>query len=335
MDVMRADHRHILTLLAATEFGSNIVAVQDLTSGYSGFVYAVALARDPETPIVMKLTPQERDRSIADETLDERVSAVRAGHFDAAYHLLQNSNLPLPTVFVSGQPRIDVPFFYQLMSYLPGISVAPFLEAHKHDAPSALHYLVGQTLGQLHRITRHYDGWIDQPQPYAISWTDAFFASWESKLQAAQQLSVALTDYDRVIRRFLERQQQIWQPPAHFVLSEFTGFQGMARPVSDQWQLTGLIDLEDHRFVDPRYVLGGHELALTLGGGSLPKVFWTGYTEQTILDPSYTAVKDIIQLYYLLSWFPVIFSPNWQGEPSQQQGVIQYFEHTICQRCTP
>src|SRR5262245_57815576 len=267
MDVVRADHSHILTMLAVTEFGSGIVAVQDLTSGYSGFVYAVTLARDPKTPIVIKLTPQDRDRSITDETLDERVSAVRAGHFTAAYQLLQQSGLPLPTVFVIGQPRKDLPYFYQAMSYLPGISVAPFLEAHKHDAPPALHYLVGQALGQLHRTTRLYDGWVDQLQPCAMSWTDAFFASWDSKLRAAQHLSVALTDYDQVIRRFLERQKQTWQPPAHFVLSEFTGFQGMVRPIGDQWQLTGLIDIEDHRFVDPRYVLAGHELALTLGGG--------------------------------------------------------------------
>jgi len=331
---IRTDHVPILETLVARELGGAIYAIQDLTSGYSGFVYAVTTADARQSPLVIKLTPPERDRPVAEETLDERVSAVRASHFSHAYHLLQQTGLPLPTVFAAGQPGEDLPYFYQLMSFLPGISVATFLESHKHDAPPDLHYLVGHTLGHLHRTTRPYDGWIDQSRPYDLPWTDAFFTSCDSKLATAQQVSGALVEHDTVIRRFLLRQRQAWHPPQRYVLSEFTGFQGMAAFVNNQWHLTGLIDIEDHRFVDPRYVLAGHELALTLGGGVLPDTFWIGYTEQTTLDPSYANVKAVIQLYYLLSWLPVIASSAWRGEPAQQSGVIRYFEQTIYERCT-
>jgi hypothetical protein len=208
-----------------------------------------------------------------------------------------------------------------------------FLEAHKQESHHQLQQLIGATLGRLHLIVRGYDGWVDQAAPYPIDWKAAFFQSLDHKLRAAQQLNSYLTQHTAPIERFIARHERIWSTPTEFVFSEFTGFQGMATCLDDRWRLTGIIDIEDHRFVDQRYVLAGHELFMTFGGGVLPPAFWDGYTEHKSVDPSYEATKAIFKLYYVLAWLPVCYSAAWRGDPSQRAGVIRYFEHFIDGLC--
>jgi hypothetical protein len=71
------------------------------------------------------------------------------------------------------------------------------------------------------------------------------------------------------------------------------------------------VDIEDHQFTDPRFVLAGLELGHALEGRVIPDEFWQSYRKLARVGPDFTAHGTIFQAYLLLTWIRVL-----QGQPA-------------------
>jgi hypothetical protein len=91
------------------------------------------------------------------------------------------------------------------------------------------------------------------------------------------------------------------------------------------WALSGVIDIEDHRFTDQRFALAVHEVEMSMGQASLHDSFWTAYMQHTTLDTSYSQFRPLFQIYVLLDWLG--------NTPSMQPDMIVKLTHQIALRC--
>jgi fructosamine-3-kinase len=112
-----------------------------------------------------------------------------------------------------------------------------------------------------------------------------------------------------------------WIDPSRFVLSHGDGLQGMLVQVANGWALSGVIDIEDHRFTDQRFALAVHELEMSLGQALLNDSFWAAYLRHTTLDINYSQFRPLFQLYVLLDWLA--------NTPSTQPDMIAKLTHQI------
>jgi fructosamine-3-kinase len=115
-----------------------------------------------------------------------------------------------------------------------------------------------------------------------------------------------------------------WIDPPRFVFSHGDGLQGMWSPTAAGWTLSGVIDIEDHRFTDQRFALAVYEVSMERA--PLHASFWAAYQQQTRLDPTYPQFRPLFQLYVLLDWLGNI--------PRTQPDDIKRLAHQIALRCT-
>ena len=338
------NHRTTLERLVSDQLNGVLHSAAPIAGGHSGFVFRVE-AEDAQGPRVLciKLTPWFEEPTYDALPAGERVYGTRLSNFDAAHETMRAAGIAVPTLYASGtvgsvadnepteagnNPR----FFYQIMDLVEGVEVRTFLSEGTHNEMDSLHGLVGETLGRLHQITRAYDGWVAQSTPYATDWSHAFFVSFQAVIERACEVNEEIRANRATLSSFLCAHEAIWTPPAEFVFSHVDGFQGMVQFVDRAWHLTGIIDIEDHSFTDARFVLAGHELALSFEERDAPDAFWAGYQRFKPVPKSYGELRNFFQIYYLLDWLPGCYN-NWRSEPEKQASTIRYFEEIILQRC--
>lgn len=308
------------------ELDGKVFRIDNLTTGYAGDVFAVAVKTNKGTgSYVVKMMKNVVDVSFEKESNDDRVYGMRWSNLRPAYNLLSNNDISVPKIYSVGRED-DQNIDYCIMELITGESVREFLAHQSHSDMKKLHGLVGEKMGMLHQITREFQGWVDMEQPYLKSWKAVFFDSIENRLATAAQKDTFVKSNINRIKDFIEQKKNTWVDPENFVLSHTDGFQGMAEYKDHEWKLTGIIDIEDHQFTDSRFVLAGHELSLEYEGREAPKEFWDGYGKSISIDPSYLKFKSLFQLYYLFSWLPHVVYDNWRGELEDRVRTIQHFE---------
>jgi hypothetical protein len=92
----------------------------------------------------------------------------------------------------------------------------------------------------------------------------------------------------------------------------------MAKYAGGCWTFTGIVDIEDHYFVDQRFALAGYELFLHYGGRTVPAAFWAGYRQFKPVAVAYTSLRELFFLYYLLSWLPGCLAATRTGRGSRR-----------------
>lgn len=312
--------------ICKNELGANVIKIENLTTGYAGDVFAVKIKKDEGTETyVLKMMKNLIDVSPEEEANDNRVYGMRWSNLRPAHTLMTKNDIFVPQLYSVGR-EVAENIDYCIMELIRGESVREFLAHQSHPDMQKLHAVVGEEMGRLHQITRDFQGWVDMERPYAKSWKVAFFESFESHLTVTAQKDVFVKNNIERIRHFIEQKGNAWTDPRQFVLSHTDGFQGMAEYRDDEWRFTGIIDIEDHEFTDPRFVLAGHELSLEYKEREAPKEFWDGYSRNTLVDESYFEFKGLFQLYYLLSWLPHVVYDNWRGMPEDRGKTIKHFE---------
>jgi len=325
MELRPADKKKetLLREIISREINGPITAVHDLSFGYYGHVYRVGLAGASD--VVVKIIEAESEEDFDRESSDDRVYGGRWSNLRPAYSLLRSGSVPVPQLYAVGQLE-DVQ--YSIMGFVEGESVREFLAHGNHERLAELYGVAGEWTGKLHRITREFQGWVDMKHPYKKDWQSAFFESFTSRLDGARRINQFVQAHIEEINRFKEGMNSKWDNPRQFVLSHTDGFQGMAKYESGQWQLTGIIDIEDHQFTDPRFVLAGQELSLEYENRSMPPLFWDEYRKHSELDPNYHLVKNLFKSYYLLSWLPVVQKEQ-RGSESEQMSATRRLEKLL------
>ena len=243
--------------------------------------------------------------------MDARIYGARSWSLEPVHAGLRRRGIPTYDLLGWGFPTGEVPFFWVAMSHLPG---RPVQGSDGAPDPEDLQRACGEALGTLHAITRPFDGFVDQTEPYRLTWSDAFFQSLENALRRAlAHRDPTFGEHEAEIRAFVDRHRRDWSPPDRYSLSHPDGLQGFAEFAGGCWLFTGHLDLEDFTFTDPRFPLAGYELT---AARPVSAAFWDGYRTARAVDPSYEAVRDLFKLYYLLDWFWIVYDPRWNPTPA-------------------
>lgn len=274
-------------------------SISPLGMSIGGFVMKVETGKGV---FVVKMVANEKPADLTEEDVGERVYGGRWIEFEPALHAMQAANLPLPDIHATGYTD-DGSKYFILMDYVEGESVREFMT--EADDDKNLHLAIGSTFGNLHNITRDYQGWVSMDSPYETSWGEAFFSALQSQIDQIEENSYLPADTIAKLRSFVESRKDTWIEPSEFVLSHLDGFQGIAAKQSDDWSVDSIVDIEDHQFTDQRFVLCGHELAMETEGKKLPDSFWEGYRYRKEVDPTFEQHKSLFKLYYLSVWLCV------------------------------
>lgn len=320
MSCEAGSHLDFIQRIVQTQLGATAELIVDRSPGFSGsFVYAVDLVSpSAHLPCIVKLIPDRPD----DQDVTNRVYGSHAASFRAAYALLHQYAIPLPQLYLALTPQPTVPFYCYVMERLPGEDVQTLRARLSGPSLAHLDAIVGQHLGAIHSITRSYDGWADLPTPHPLCWREAFFTALHTNLERAC-IHARIRKRRRQIVQTVDQYAAAWIDPPWFVLSHGDGLQGMLVPNATSWSLTGVIDIEDHCFTDPRFALAVYELSM--GHASLKDSFWEAYQQHTTLDHSYRLFRPLFHLYVLLDWLLNI--------PPTRQHNIEKLTRQIVLRC--
>jgi hypothetical protein len=203
--------------------------------------------------------------------------------------------------------------------------ILDFVDGDADDYSAAWFSALGEALRALHAIRRPFQGWVAMDRPYREPWSAAFPASFRSVLALATPvIGEALAR--AALARAADKLAAFADPPT-FVFSHTDGFQGLFRRAGDAWTLAGVVDIEDHQFTDPRFVLAGLELQHACAGRPLPAAFWDAYGPA---EPDYERHKPLFQLYYLSVWARVL-----QGQPEAFARCVEMLEGLAASRLSP
>lgn len=323
--MIASEHLNLIQNMVRHHLAGEVVDVADKTPGFSGsFVYVVDVMRT-KNPLrcVAKFTPAE---SSQDSSISNRVYGSQISSFGAAYACLRQNQIPVPQLYAEYNPEPGIPFYYQLMEFLPGQDIHQVLKSTPQGNQPALQQFLAKHLGTIHRITRSFDGWVDLVAPHPLGWQDAFFTALYQQLESACNHAAVADQRLKIMRTVADYRAQ-WTDPTGFVLSHLDGLQGMVEKTSTGWKFMGVLDIEDHSFTDQRFVLSTFELEAEIQDVSILPGFWAAYKEQTTLDPTYRKLRPLFQLYVLLDWIA--------GQPPEQEQIARELSHKIAARCKP
>jgi fructosamine-3-kinase len=302
---MSSEHAAIGALVRE-RLGVEARAVAPLTGGEVGHVFRV----DTDVgAFAVKFVQLTNDPAFADEPVDNRVYGARWSNLGPASALLAAHGVASAAIRATGAlPERGLA--YAILDYLAG-------DADDHSP--AWFAGVGAVLGEMHAITRAYQGWVDMPTPYPARWTVAFAQSFRSRLAEAAPL-MASGLHDAIAARAEGLLADLTEA-GEFVFSHTDGFQGVMARGEGAWTLRGVIDIEDHQFTDQRFVLAGFELGHAVNSRAVPPEFWRAYEAIRPLDSSYSTFRPLFQLYDLLVWTRVL-----QDRPALKDNCIAHLE---------
>lgn len=239
--------------------------------------------------IVFKLYKKAWER---EETVDDRIYGSNYLNLRAAHKLLVDNNI---LTFELLETWVVKSYRYALFTLLEGRE--PDWEIIKQE-------IYVETLANIHSLTREYQGWVCNKEPYKLSWRDAFQESIYSRLSDVEDI---LDDkiYEK-IKEYIDNHIALLENPKSYVLSHLDGLQAIFLQANGLWSLRGVIDVEDYQFTDQRFVMAGITLWELLGRYKLPKDFLEIYQSKTTLDSSFKDFEVLFQVYYLLVWIKVL-----------------------------
>jgi len=290
--------------IAADLLGGRVANIEVMGGGCVGNVFRVAIEQGSVSGCVIKFVENKKELPYEDEPLSGRVIGSRASNFDPAYALLLSRGLPVPEVYGQGESR-DGSRRYVAMQYFAGEPVDGLLKAGGTDTEK-LHQTIGGILGRIHSIKRPYQGWAGMESPYLQSWEEAFFFTLRENVERLSAGNLISENGAEAVSNLIGEKREAWEDPKEFSLSHVDGFQGIASKKDDNWNIEGIVDIEDHLFTDPRLALAGYEVSLELCDKKIPASFWQEYSKYNPVDPRYRDLKDLFKLQHLLVWRRVL-----------------------------
>src|SRR3990167_9104240 len=98
------ENLRIVKKILEKELSSRLVSFENLSTGYSGFVYKVTTDLPDKKELIIKITPLEKESFFDDETADERVYTTRQSNLYPAYELLKKYGIKTFDLFAYSLP---------------------------------------------------------------------------------------------------------------------------------------------------------------------------------------------------------------------------------------
>lgn len=269
-----------------TETQTEVSDISVLEGGMAGMVFRVIDINQIE--VVFKLYEK---KDMTEEKVDDRVYGSNHQNLQSTYTLLQEKGVPTFKLIQTGESNN---YTYAVLSLLEG------QETNQEIVKDRIY---GETLGELHSITRDFQGWVSKNDPYGIDWKTAFSQSIYSRLS---NVNGVLSDelYSK-IKEYIDVSVQQLNNPEKYVLSHLDGLQALFQKKEQGWKLSGVIDIEDYQFTDQRFVLAGITLNQLFGKYQLTEDFWSTYGSIVDIDKTFKEFEVFFQVYYLLVWIVV------------------------------
>jgi hypothetical protein len=291
---------------AAEQVSGGVAMVAErIAGGAVGAVFRVTLqggwGERGRDDCVVKITRPHRDPEFAEELAETRVYGARASNLMPAHRLLRVIGAPLPAWLIRDQDR---GWRRVVMQALPGSDLRETLGLG--DAPDleGLHARTGDLMGRLHTVTRPHQGWVDAPKVGA-GWQSEFLEVFTVHRQRLRALDLVPPEQLDNLEEQVAAWAAIFHDPRAFVLSHTDGLQAMA-VYDGRWTISGLVDIEDYQFTDPRMALAGHELAVEFYGQSVPEAFWDAYRAHVPVAEGFEALRPMFRAFYLTIWARVL-----------------------------
>jgi len=297
--------RELVDELVLSRFGGRVVGNASLEGGAVGRVFVVEREGEGPSKVCVKLVEDRPDPAFANETAGDRVYGSRPGNHDDARRLLA-AVVPLPGLHATGVTAdiSGVRWRYWVMEQLQG-SARLDTGGSARDA-ELLYGLVGETLARIHQVERDWPGWIALPHTMRWQWAPALFEALRDAISRAGDNGVLPASLRAQLLDVAEQHQARWVDPARFALSHPDGLQGIFEHDGAQWRIRGIVDIEDHFFLDPRFALTGIELQARLAGVELPSAFRAGYTSIRPWPPGLDDARPVYQMLFLCTWSRVV-----------------------------
>lgn len=298
--------------------GGTLVGYTPLGPGIASNVFRARIDGAAIDTCVVKLSKPWAEEPFEAEDAHQRTYGSRWSNFEPAYVLLQQHGLPVPQLLDKGTTQ-NGEYNYMLMEYLRGPDVRDYLSTGGDADMGSLHFATGQCMAKLHKITRPHHGWVEAPA-HSQNWRSTFFAALNGVLQTTHEGKYLPAAVMAQLQSKVVGFERSWTEPHHFVLAHGDGFQAVAQQRHNGWGIAGLVDIEDHHFADPRFVLAGHELVMELHKRTLPQDFWDGYGAA---DPSVTVLKEYFKLFYLADWLNTLSGLRRKDEAERVQMLME------------
>ncbi|MEO0600025.1 MAG: hypothetical protein AAF211_01235 [Myxococcota bacterium] len=266
-----------------------------------GTVYGVQVEGFEASRVVVKLLPYSEEPPWGEEKVTERIYGERFSACPATFALLRAHDLPAPRLYHHGRSP-DGRHNVLVIEWLEGSPV------DLRDASQAR--AAGELLGRMHTITRAFPGWVEQPAPDATTWRDTVAASLDEQLAHFEEQGF-MPDALGPLRYQFDHLLAAWTEPHAFVLTNFEGIQAMVRHRPDgRVEVTGLVDIDDVQFTDPRFGLAGIIAGAAVGGGTIEQAFWDAYRARGNPGWHDDPVLKLFVLHRLSVWLAV-FRADW------------------------
>ncbi|MDO8486173.1 MAG: hypothetical protein Q7S77_00525 [Candidatus Staskawiczbacteria bacterium] len=296
-------HDIYISKIVKEKLHGELLESHEIKGGHSGFVYIIDVDLGSKIKkFIVKLSKKIGADFLQLERPEQRVYGGRSVSFKSSFDLLINSNIKTFKLLSCGLPTEDIPYFHQLISKLEGYSLREYLVLDNYPNREDLLRLSGMEFGKLNQITRSYDGWANQKDPYLTKWKNSFFLALEIRLDHLINNKYLSKEEIKKINIFILNKKKKWTDPKEYVFSHVDGIQGMVDYIDSEWVFNGHIDLEDYRFTDQRFVLAGLEIGANYSIDSISNSFWDGYLKFKKVDKSFNDLKDLFKLYYFMSW---------------------------------
>jgi hypothetical protein len=288
--------------LVVASLGGAVVGSAPLEGGAVGRVFAVERRGEGPRRVCVKLVEDRPCPELDDEPAEDRVYGSRPENYHDARALL-SSVVPVPCLYSTGV-TVDESgrgWRYWVMAQLPGSARLDWRGTWARDA-TRLHRLAGETLARLHQMERGWPGWIALRETARWRWGPALFEALRRAIsQAGENGSLPATVRAPLVAA-ADQQESSWVDPASFCLSHPDGLQGIFEHDGADWHLRGIVDVEDHFFLDPRFALAGIDLQARLEGVELPSAFRAGYTSIRPWPEGFHRARPVYQMLFLCTW---------------------------------
>ena len=288
--------------LVLSSLGGRVVGRAPLEGGAVGRVFVVEREGEGPRKVCVKLVEDRPSPAFVDEPAEERVYGSRPENYDEARALLA-AVVAVPGLYSTGVAvdRSGVRWRYWVMEQLQGSARLDGGGASARDAEH-LHGLVGETLARIHQVEREWPGWIALPHTIRWQWGPAVFEALRHAISHAGDNGALPASSRAQLLAVAEQHQSRWVDPASFSLSHPDGLQGIFEHDGAQWRIRGVVDIEDHFFLDPRLALAGIELQAHLAGVELPSAFRAGYTSIRPWPEGFDDARPVYQMLFLCTW---------------------------------
>lgn len=285
--------------IAAAHLGSDLTEFHELTEGFFNAAYFLRLANNCRC--VLKVAPP------ASVTVLRYEKNILAAEVTALLLVREQTQLPVPAIFVHDESGILLPSPFFLMEFIEGEPLHKLREKLSQEEQSVLDRQIGAYLREMNAIRGSAFGPLGQPTEQCADWPSAFARLFANVLTDGRAAKIDLP-YERlqsIPTRYAGALAEVTTP--HLVHWDLWDGNIFIHPQTRQ--ISGIIDFERALWADPL-------MECNFGAFGMNENFFAGYGQTLPFDPGQTTRRKLYNIYLYLI---MVIECAYRQYPTQDQ----------------